>query len=81
MRSPGDSIIQHYFDTNTPKERSRIIDECFAELDIAPGESVPPNKVSELSRLIGSRITHHAFGLPEEQKLSPEQIAALVKKK
>jgi hypothetical protein len=76
-----DSIIQHYFDTNTPKERSRIIDERFAELGIAPGESVPPSKVSELSRLIGSRITHHAFGLPEEQKLSPEQIAALVKKK
>jgi hypothetical protein len=76
-----DAIFQHYFETNRPKERSRIIDKCFARLGIAPGESVPPNKVGELSRLIANRITHHAFGLPEEQKLSPDQIAALVNKK
>jgi hypothetical protein len=76
-----DAIIHHYFETTTPKEHSRIIDECFARLDIAPGISVPPNKVGELSRLISSRIMQHAFGLPEEQKLSPEQIAALVKNK
>jgi HNH endonuclease len=76
-----DAIIRHYFETNSPKEQSRIIDECFARLGIAPGESVPQNKVGELSRLIASRITLHAFGLPEEQKLSPVQIAALMKKK
>jgi hypothetical protein len=75
-----DAIVQHFFETTAPKEHSRIIDECFAQLEIAPGESVPPNKVGELSRLIASRIMHHAFGLPEEQKLSPEQITALVKK-
>jgi hypothetical protein len=76
-----DAILQHYFEMNAPKEQIRIIDECFARLDIAPGESIPPNKVGEISRLIASRITHYAFGLPEEQKLCPEQIAALVKKK
>jgi HNH endonuclease len=75
------AIIQHYFETTMPKEHGRIIDECFARLDIAPDKSVPANQGSELSRLISSRIMHHAFGLPEEQKLSPEQIAALVKKK
>ncbi len=73
------AILQYYFETNAPKEHSRIIDECFAQLGIAPGESVPPTKVGELSRLIASRIMHHAFGAPEEQKLSPEEIAALVK--
>jgi hypothetical protein len=75
-----DAIIRHYFETTMPKEHGRIIDECFARSDIAPDKSVPANKVGELSRLISSRIMHHAFGLPEEQKLSPEQIAALVKK-
>jgi hypothetical protein len=76
-----DAIIQHYFETTVPKEHSRIIDECFARLDIAPDKSITANKVGELSRLISSRIMHHAFGLPEEEKLSPEQIGALVKKK
>ncbi|MGP0010886.1 MAG: HNH endonuclease [Methylocella sp.] len=76
-----DAILRHYFETNMPKERTRIVDECFEQLGITPNESAPSNKVGELSSLITSRITHHAFGLPEEQKLSPDQIAALVKKK
>ena len=76
-----DAIIKHYFDVNIPKERARIIDECFNELNIAPGERVPADKVRELSNLIASRVMHHAFGLPEEEKLSPERIAEMLKKK
>jgi hypothetical protein len=76
-----DAIIKHYFDVNIPKERARIIDECFAKLNIAPGETVPPDKVRELSNLIAHRVMHHALGLPEEEKLSPERIAEMLKKK
>ena len=76
-----DAIIEHYFAVNIPKERARIIDECFNKLNIAPGETVPPDKVRELSNLIANRVMHHAFGLPEEEKLSPERIAEMLKKK
>jgi hypothetical protein len=76
-----DAILRHYFETNMPQARAHIVDECFEQLSIMPNESVPEDKVRELSSLIASRITHHALGLIEEQKLSPEQIAALVKKK
>jgi hypothetical protein len=76
-----DAIIEHYFAVNIPKERARIIDECFEKLNIAPGETVPPDKVRELSNLIANRVMHHAFGLPEEEKLSPERIAEMLKKK
>jgi hypothetical protein len=76
-----DAIMKLYFDVNTPKERARLIDECFRKLNIVPGESVPPDRVKELSSLIAERITHHTFGLPEDEKLSPERIAEMLKKK
>jgi hypothetical protein len=76
-----ETIIKYYFDLNQPKEHARVIDECFKKLNITPGEPVPPDKVRELSELMASRITHHVFGLPEEQKLSPEQISEMLKKK
>jgi hypothetical protein len=76
-----EKICQLYVDSTMTKEQARLIGKCFERLGIAPGESVPPHKVAALSRLIASTITHHALGLPEEQKLSSEQTAALVKKK
>jgi hypothetical protein len=76
-----EAICRLYFDLTMPKEHSRIIDECFAELGIAPGAALPPNRAEALSQLIGRRIALHTLGLPEEQKLSPDQIAALIKKK
>jgi hypothetical protein len=76
-----EAIIKHYYEVNNPKEWARIIDDCFKKLNIAPDEIVPPDKVKELSNLIGNKVTHHAFGLPEEEKLSPERIAEILKKK
>jgi HNH endonuclease len=76
-----DAILTHYFELNTPKEHARIIDECFKQVDIEPGAAVPPDKVRALSNLISSKLTHHVFGLPLEEKLSAEQIARMLSKK
>jgi len=75
------AIIRHYFELNIPKEQARIIDECFEKLNIAPGGVVPAEKVRELNTLIASKVAHHAFGLLEEEKLSSERIAEMLKKK
>jgi hypothetical protein len=76
-----ESVLKHYFELNTPKERARIIDECFKQIGIEPGTAVPPDKVQAFSELVASRLTHHAFGLPHEEELSSEQIARLLSKK
>jgi hypothetical protein len=76
-----EAICRLYFETTMPAEHRRIIDECLVQSGIPPGGAIPPDKVWSVSQLIGSRIARHTFGLPEEQKLSPEQTAALVKKK
>jgi hypothetical protein len=76
-----DAVIKYYFELNTPREHARIIDECFKKLGVAPSGAVPADQVWELSKLIASKVTHHWFGLPDEEKLSPERIDEMLKKK
>ncbi len=76
-----DAVLEHYFELNTPKEHARIIDECFKQVGIEPGAAVPPDKVRALSNLISSKLTHHVFGLPLEEKLSSEETARMLSKK
>ncbi len=76
-----DAVLQHYFELNTPKEHARIIDECYKQCGIEPGAAVPPEKMRTLGNLISSKLTHHVFGLPLEEKLSSEQLARMLSKK
>jgi hypothetical protein len=75
-----EAIMQLYVDTSYPKARIRIIEECFRKLDLTPDEAVPPEKWVELSQLIARRITNHTFSLREEEPISSETIADMIRK-
>jgi hypothetical protein len=76
-----ESVLKHYFELNRPKERARIIDECFKQMGIEPGAALPPDKVKAFSELVASKLAHQAYGLPHEEELSSEQIARMLAKK
>ena len=81
LKQRFDDILQHYFELHTPREHARIIDECFDKFDFASDTNSQAEKSSQLSQLIASKVVNHAFGLPDVEKLSAEQLGELLRNK
>ena len=79
-RARFEAILRHYVEVNAPKEQKRIIEDCFKQLNIPPGGTVPPDKVNEFAALVATRLTHHLLGVRHEEELSPERTAEILKK-
>ena len=74
-----EALVKHYFESNRNKPILRIIEDCFKTLGLVPDQIVPADKLQDLIKLVSYRVSHHALGLPYEERLTAEQLAALLK--
>lgn len=74
-----DAVLNLYFEKGNPEAIKILIEECFDELGIARDATIPPERESEFSSLLGSRVALHYLCLPYREEIKPKQMAEILR--
>ncbi|MGO9744485.1 MAG: HNH endonuclease [Roseiarcus sp.] len=76
-----EALLHHYVESRKERCISGIIDKCGVSLSLAPDQPLTPEQQDQLIKLASYRLVHYALDLPYVEKVSPEQIAEIVREK
>jgi len=71
--------VRHHLETSGADEQLGIFESVFKKHGLRYGDPISdPLVIKKISRELGERLASHYLGLPYEEKLGPEQIAAML---
>jgi hypothetical protein len=75
-----EAIAQRYFDSAREREFGRIVQDVCEEHGIkGENEPIPADELEEINFEVSARVAAHSFGLPFEEKLTPERLRQLLR--